>query len=395
MAVLSLAPTPPANAFVARAAVDEEQPRLPLDLWFCRGCGHVQLLDVVDPCELFSDYVYESGTSPVFVSHFEDYAAEVHQRLGLQAGDLVVDVGSNDGTLLRAFARLGLRVLGVDPAENLARRATESGIETLHAFFGPELAARVRERYGAARAVTANNVFAHSDDLGGVLEGVRTLLAPDGAFVFEVSYLLDVIEKLLFDTIYHEHVSYHSVQALVPFLDRHGLSLVDVKRIDTHGGSLRGYARPAGTPGQVSPSVAELVEAERRAGLDRPETFRAFGSRVDRLGQELRGLLTELRSEGHTVAGFGAPAKATTLMHHFGLGPELVDFVVDDSPLKQGLYTPGFHLPVLPTSAIYERRPDYLLVLAWNFAPSIMANHRRFSEGGGHFIVPLPSLHVV
>lgn len=392
--VLSLAPTPPANAFVPRAALQEEQRRLPLDLWFCQGCTHLQLLDVVDPVELFRHYVYASATSPVFVAHFEGYARDIASRFQLEADDLVVDIGSNDGTLLSFFQARGQRALGVDPAEEIAAQASSAGIETVCAFFTPALARLLRDQFGAAKVVTANNVFAHVDDLSACLSGVRSLLSEDGVFVFEVSYLLDVYEQMLFDTIYHEHLDYHSVISLVPFFERHGMRLIDVTQVSTHGGSLRGIAVPAASDRPVLPTVSVLIAREQAAGLDHAATFQRFGARIDELGAALLTLLRQLRSDGRTVAGFGAPAKATTLMHHFGIDGDLIDFVVDDSPLKQGLYTPGFHIPVVPSQAIYDERPDYLLVLAWNFAPSIMANHRRFAEAGGRFIVPLPRLEV-
>jgi SAM-dependent methyltransferase len=392
--VVSLAPTPPANAFVTADALGEAQPCLPLELWFCEECAHVQLLDVVEPGELFNNYVYTSGTSQVFRSHFEAYAHAIMERFSIDAGNLVIDIGSNDGTLLSSFKASGHRVLGIDPAEDIARRASAGGIETVCSFLTGELAQQVRSHYGPARVVTANNVFAHIDDLSSAVDAVRMLLADDGVFVFEVSYLADVYEQLLFDTIYHEHLDYHSVLPLVPFFARHGLRLVDALRVDSHGGSLRGFVVPADHPHPVEPSVAALVEHERALGLDRADTFKLFGSRIDRRASDLMGQLRRLRSEGRTIAGFGAPAKATTLMHHFGLDGRVIDYVVDDSPLKQGLYTPGLHIPVLPTSAIYESPPDYLLILAWNFAESIMANHQPFSSGGGHFIVPLPELAV-
>lgn len=393
--VIALAPSPPANAFVPASALHEPQPKFPLDVWFCRGCGHVQLLDVIDPAVLFRDYVYTSGTSPVFVGHFRRYADEIVGRFGLESGDLVVEIGSNDGTLLRFFQQNGHRVLGVDPAVDIARRATDAGIETIPAFFTPSLAQEIRERHGGGRAVVANNVFAHIDDLSSVVEGVRTLLTPDGVFVFEVSYLLDVFQKTLFDTIYHEHLDYHTAKPLIPFFARHGLRLFDAERVETHGGSLRGYAGFDRGPHETTDRLGRLIDLEHRAGLDRPEAYQDFSARIDHLGEELLELLRNLRGDGARIAGFGAPAKATTLMHHFSLGPDLLDFIVDDSPMKQGLYTPGYHIPVMPSSAIYERRPDYLLILAWNFADAIVQNHRDFGQTGGRFIVPLPELKVL
>ncbi len=393
--VLSLTPTPPANAFVTVDALDTLQECFPLDLHLCGACGHLQLLHVVDPSLLFSDYVYVSGTSPSFVAHFEDYATHVIETYRLPPEALVVDIGSNDGTLLRFFQQAGMAVQGVDPARDIARAASEAGIETLNAFFDAVLAAQIREEKGAAAVVTANNVFAHIDDLAGVVAGVRALLDEGGVFVFEVSYLADVLEKTLFDTIYHEHLSYHAVAPLVSFFSHHGMELIAAERIDTHGGSLRGVAQLASGAGEVAESVAACLELEERLGLGRAETFHDFAERIDTLKISLRDLLSGFKAEGQSIAGYGAPAKATTLMYHFGLGPDIIDFIVDDSPLKQGLYSPGLHVPVLPSGAITEQGPDYLLILAWNFAQPIMANNSAFHEAGGRFIIPVPELEVI
>lgn len=387
--VFSLTPTPPANAFVPREKLQVPQAVFPLDLFFCRNCAHLQLLDVVDPALLFRDYVYVSGTSPVFVEHFRRYAAWAIAELGLKVGDLVVDVGSNDGTLLRFFKEAELKVQGVDPAVAIAGQATAAGIPTIPDFFTPETARAIRHEQGPAMLVTANNVFAHADDLDSLVDGVRELLAPEGAFVFEVSYLADVYEKTLFDTIYHEHVSYHSVKPLRAFFLDNGMELIDVRRVDSHGGSLRGVAKLAGGKRTVKPSVAELAALEERLGIDKPETWRAYAERIDEVKEELTKVLSDLRGRGLRVAGFGAPAKATTLMYHFGLGPQAVEFIVDDSPLKQGLFTPGLHVPVLPSAALEEWKPDRLLILAWNFADSIM---KKLPAYKGRFIVPLPKV---
>lgn len=392
--VLSLTPTPPANAFVPASALGQAQPVFPLDVFLCMTCGHVQLLDVVDPRLLFENYVYVSSTSPTFVRHFEAYAQAVNDRFRPSRQAFVVDVGSNDGTLLKAFKNKDFRVLGVDPARDIAARATAEGIETWPEFFTVDLARRIRSERGPATIVTANNVFAHADDLAEIATGVRLLLAPDGVFVFEVSYLVDVYEKTLFDTIYHEHLAYHAVKPLRRFFAKHGMELFAVERVASHGGSLRGFAKLGGGPWPADGSVEALVALEDRLGLDRVETLAGFAARIDRLKQELRSLLASLKAEGKRIAGFGAPAKATTLMYHFGLGPDVVDFIVDDSPWKQGLFSPGLHIPVVAAEAIYRRRPDYLVVLAWNFAASIMEKHSRYAGEGGHFIIPLPKVEI-
>ncbi len=393
--VFSLAPTPLANAFVRREDIDKPQRLYPLDLYFCEQCGHLQLLDVVDPVELYEHYVYVSGTSPVFVKHFSQYADYVIDQFDPPEDGLVVDIGANDGTLLGFFKRRGRRVVGVDPAIEISAQATAAGIPILNEFFTPTLAERIRDEHGSASVITANNVIAHIDDLSGVMLGVRRLLAPTGIFVFEVSYLVDVIEKTLFDTIYHEHLDYHAVGPLVQFFDRCGLQLVEANCVDSHGGSLRGVAQLKGGPRPVGKSVPAATEIEMRMGLGRSEAYRDFAAHVDALKTRLVDLLHALKTQGKRIAGFGAPAKATTLLYHFEIERGVLEFIIDDSPMKQGLYSPGSHIPVVPSQELYRRRPDYVVILAWNFADSIIEKHRAFLDAGGRFIVPLPDLRVI
>ncbi|MBT5939936.1 MAG: class I SAM-dependent methyltransferase [Rhodospirillaceae bacterium] len=392
--VFSLTPTPPANAFIAGDQLDQAQPVYPLDLFFCEECSHLQLLDVVDPAELFRNYVYVSGTSASFVKHFENYAQFSVDRFALSESNLVVDIGSNDGTLLKKFEQKGVNVLGIDPAHAIAEAATKDGIETWPEFFDQKVADRIRKEKGPASLITANNVFAHADDLSGITDSIRSLLTPEGVFMFEVSYLGDVFEKTLFDTIYHEHVAYHSVIPLVNFFSAKGMDFFAAKRIDSHGGSLRGMVQLSGGPHKVDGSITELVDYEKQLKLDKPITWTGYAQKIDALRDELVDLVTGLKNSGKKIAGFGAPAKATTLMYHFDIGPDIIDFIADDSPLKQGLYSPGLHIPVLAGDAIYETQPDYLVLLAWNFAPQIMANHQEYLDGGGHFIVPLPNVRI-
>lgn len=393
--VVRLAPTPPANAFVPASELDKVQERFPLDVFFCEDCAHVQILDVVDPRILFEHYVYVSGTSPVFVRHFEDYAAFVMERFKPTAGGLVLDIGSNDGTLLSFFQMAGMRVLGIDPAQEISAEATARGIPTICGFFGADKGAEIAAEHGKAEVITANNVFAHIDDLSGVVDGVRGLLSPSGVFVFEVSYLVDVFEKTLFDTIYHEHLDYHSVKPLVRFFAAKGMELIEAVRVDSHGGSLRGIAQLKGGPHPVGASVGELVALEERLGLDKAATLSKFAADIEALGAELNALLKRLKAEGRRIGAFGAPAKATTLMYHFGIGPELVDFIIDDSPLKQGLYSPGMHIPVVSSAEGFAKAPDYLVILAWNFAQPIIAKNAAFREKGGKFIIPIPKVEVL
>jgi SAM-dependent methyltransferase len=388
--VVSLTPTPPANGLTTAAQRSMPLPSFPLEVRRCPDCQHLQLADVVEPRLLFQHYLYVSGTSPVMVGHLEEQARAIIRRLSLQAGDLVVEIGSNDGTLLRFFRDAGVKVIGVDPARNLAERANAAGIPTIPEFFTPSLAERIVAEHGPATAVCANHCLAHIDDLSSVIDGVRRLLKPRGELIFEVGYLLDVIQKTLFDTIYHEHLDYHHVAPLVGFFRRHGMTLVRVERQDIQGGSLRGYVRLGVLPEE--PSVAALLSTERDAALDCEDTYRSFRTRIDQRSEELGALLHGLRERGRHVAGYGAPAKATTLLYQFGLDGAMIDYIVDDNPLKRGLFTPGRNIPIEPVSRLYERRPDYTIILAWNFVDSIIMRQQRYAAEGGRFIVPLPDL---
>jgi SAM-dependent methyltransferase len=390
-----LSPTPPANDFRPESSLDQIQETYPLELMLCGDCGHLQLGHVVDPESLFSDYIYVSGTSPSFVAHFDAYAKAVWSMVAGAPDDLVVDIGSNDGTLLKSFRSLGARIRGVDPAQKIADAANQNGVPTIAAFFSSEIAARIIDAEGQARIITANNVCAHIDDLSSVVEDIVALLAPDGIFVFEVSYLMDVIEKTLFDTVYHEHLDYHALKPLVPFLHAHGLHLFHAERIPSHGGSIRVFAAPEASGRKESNELAALLAAEDAKGLSEPGVYADFSRKIRNAGNELSRLIMTARAEGRRIAGYGAPAKATTLMYQFGLKFEDLAYIVDDSPWKQGLYSPGLDIPVVPPTRLTEDPVDDLLILAWNFAEPIIENNRQFLHSGNRFIVPLPTLKVV
>jgi SAM-dependent methyltransferase len=383
--IMTLPATPPANEFVK---TPQDQERFPLDLQLCRDCGHVQLADVVHPDRLFGNYVYVSGTSPVFVRHFEDYAKSVYASSRLSARSHVVDVGSNDGTLLKAFQKLGVaKVTGVDPARSIATQATNEGVPTRIGFFDRNMAAHIRGTEGPADVITANNVFAHADDLHEIARGVRDLLSPEGDFVFEVSYLMDVLEHTLFDTIYHEHLSYHSVKPLIPFLAACGLHVYDAMRVQTHGGSVRVYASRARK--HPTSRLHEIVAAEVAAGIQTRAAFDTLYLDIAKKGEILRKRIKDAKAAGKRICGFGAPAKLTTLMYALGLDASDFEFVIDDSPLKQGLLTPGMNIPVCSSSALYERNSEICVVFAWNFFDAITAKHANWSGAGGVFVNPL------
>lgn len=395
ISVLKLQSTPPANEFVTEDQLEINQHIFPLELYFCNSCNHIQLLDVVNPSILFEDYVYVSGTSPVFVNHFKEYANNIIERFNPDKNFLIIDIGSNDGTLLKFFKNNKFQVLGIDPAKNISSNASKNGINTITDFFTSELANKIKKEYKKASIITANNVFAHADNLKDIVLGIRNLLSPDGVFIFEVSYLVDVLEKNLFDTIYHEHLSYHSVGPLKSFFLENGLEMISAERINTHGGSLRGYVQLKNASRKNDGTVEELIKYENKIGLNEAKTYLNFSKNINNLKIELLNLLQLIKSEGKKVAGFGAPAKATTLMYQFGINKKYIDFIIDDSPLKQGLYSPGLKIPVMSSDAIKLKKPDYLIILAWNFYESIIKKNNEFIMQGGKFIVPLPNLLVI
>lgn len=393
--VIKLEETPPANAFVNEEELYIKQKKYPLELFFCEDCNHLQLSTVVDPKKLFEKYVYVSGTSNVFVKHFEKYADFIIKKYSPKKESLIIDIGSNDGTLLGFFKSRGYKILGVDPAKKIAKNATAKGIQTIASFFNKDLTKKIIKDFGKATIITANNVFAHSNELDEIIDSVKLLLNEEGLFIFEVSYLIDVYEKSLFDTIYHEHLAYHSVKPLKAFFDKHNMELIDVIRIDTHGGSIRGIVQNKKGPREVNTSVEELIKLENNLGFSDSKTFKDFSNKISKIKKELKELLISFKKEGKSIAGFGAPAKATTLMYQFGFNKDLIDFIVDDNPLKQNTFTPGIHIPVVSSQVIKERKPDYLLILAWNFSESIIKNHSYFSAQNGKFIVPLPQIKII
>lgn len=396
-AVLELGAQPFANSFLTADEVADVEAgrrverRLALDLHLCEACGLVQISDSPTPGEIFSQYLYFSGTSDLIHRHAE-HLAETDAPDG--PSRFVVEIASNDGTVLSAFQRRGCRVLGVEPAENVAAVARERGIETCNEFFRAALGRELRARYGPADRVLARHVFAHVPDAAGVLAGVRELLAPDGRFLIEAPYALHLLERTEFDTIYHEHLTYLAVAPLARLLEREGLVLLDVRPYDIHGGSLVYVIAHAGQ-GSPRPSVAEALEHEARVGLGQRAAWEAFAARVHELAARLRALLSELRAGGARIAAYGAPAKGNTLLGFAGIGAETIEFLADRSPWKQGRYSPGAHIPVRGPEALLAERPDYALLLAWNFEAEILEQQREYRRGGGRFVRPIPWPEVI
>jgi SAM-dependent methyltransferase len=391
---LDLGETALANKFRTAAELHEPEPRFPLEVGFCRSCGHVQLMRFVPPDAMFEDYLYVSAASDTLKAHLHDLSDVVVSRERLGRDDLVVDIGCNDGTLLGGFARHGVRTLGVDPAKNLAALAGMNGTERFVGFFGEETAPEIVARWGRASAITATNTFPHIPDLHGFVRGIDTVLSDDGVFVIEAHYLVDMLEQHAFDTIYHEHVSYWALGPMTRLFEEHGLQVVDAERLPIHHGQLRVTVARAG---RRAPSgrVAATLAAERAGGIDTLERLEAFAAATRKIKADLRQLLEELRADGKRVVGYGAPAKGNTLIGFLELGPETVAYIADRSSLKQGRYTPNAPIPVVPPEQLLEDQPDYVLLLAWNFAEEILEQQTEYRARGGRFIVPVPDVHVV
>ena len=367
----------------------------PLDVYFCEDCSLVQLLDVIAPQVLFRDYIYVTGTSTTMADHNMAYARDVVDRLGLQPGQLVVEIASNDGSLLRCFASHAVDTLGIEPARNIAAMARAAGTETLEEFFSTRVAAEVRATRGPASAVVANNVLAHANETRDFLLGCRELLGPGGRVIVEVPYLGSLLDNLEYDTIYHEHLCYFSASALIRLYESADLAIERIEQVPVHGGSIRIWAGRAEELAGHGAQVLDLARAEQREHLTEFGRYREFARSVEENRAALRALIAETRAGGHTVAGYGAPAKGNTLLNYCGIGTDWLPYTVDKSPLKVGKLTPGMHIPVRPVQTLIEEQPDYVLILAWNFASEIIAQEDEYRSRGGRFIVPIPTPRVI
>lgn len=391
---LSLGKLPLPDALLRPERLDEPEPRFPLDVAFCADCTLVQILDEVPPQQLFVDnYLYFSSYADALVDHARTHARSLVEQRGLGRDSLVVELASNDGYLLRHFVELGVPVQGIDPAPDQAAAARAVGVPTIEEFFGIELARRLRAERGPADVIIANNVMAHVPDLNGFVAGMALLVANDGVITVENPYVRDLVTNVEFDTIYHEHFCYFSCTAVDALARRHGLWLNRVEEFpDLHGGTLRWTLGPRE---QRHPSVDRYLQAEAESGLVRAAYYADFAARVEHVRKALRSLLQDLRGEGARIAAYGAAAKGSVLLNACDLGPELLDYVVDRNPWKQGLCMPGVHLPVRDPSVLLDDVPDYVLLLAWNFRDEILRQQVAYRQAGGRFIVPVPEPEVI
>ena len=394
--VVDLGLSPLCESYVPAEKLGAMEAFYPLHVRVCAECLLVQIPEFVPPDDIFTEYAYFSSYSSAWLKHAEDYVGMISERLALDAGSSVVELASNDGYLLQYFVRRGIPSLGIEPAANTARAAAEKGVETLVRFFGRGLAEELRAAGRQADLVIGNNVLAQVPDLNSFVAGIRVLLKPTGTATLEFPHLLRLIEGNQFDTIYHEHFSYFSLLATERILAAHRLTLFDVEELWTHGGSLRVYVRPAEDSSRpVSPRVTALREAERAAGLHRPESYARFQERVRETKRKLLSLLIDVKRHGKRIAGYGAPGKGNTLLNYCGIGPDFLDFTVDRNPYKQGRFLPGTHVPIHAPEHLAREKPDYIFILPWNLKDEIVAQLRDARTWGARFIVPIPEPEIL
>jgi SAM-dependent methyltransferase len=390
-----LGSSPLANAYLTATQLEEPEPFYPLRVYVCESCFLVQLPQVVSPAEMFQDYAYFSSYSDSWLRHARTYAEQMIDRFDLDSASKVVEIASNDGYLLRHFKEHRVPVLGIEPAANVAAAAQEAGIVTLVEFFGLDSARRLRADGEEADLLVGNNVLAHVPDLTGFVAGLKILLKPGGVVTMEFPHLLRLIESGEFDTIYHEHLFYFSLLAVERVFALAGLTLFDVEELPTHGGSLRIYARHTeGDSKPVYSAVHELRAREREAGLERLDVYGSFDERAREVKRSLLEFLIRASRAGKSIVGYGAPAKGNTLLNYCGIRRDFLDYVVDRSPHKQGLFLPGTHLPILDPDAVSETKPDYLLILPWNLRDEIMEQMSHVRAFGCRFVVPIPETAV-
>jgi len=384
-----------ADNFLNISQLNEPETFFPLSVVFCRDCGLFQLSYVVSPELMFNkDYLYDSSTTQTGRNHFTSMAHSLCNRFNFTQGSLAIDVGSNAGVLLSGFKSKGLKVLGIEPSSKVAEISIKKGIETIVDFFSIKLTKQILDNYGKASIITGTNVFAHIDDLNDFLQTVNQLLTENGIIVIEAPYLINLIENLEYDTIYHEHLSYLSLKPMILFFEKFGLEVFDVEMHEIHGGTMRYFIGRNGTYSKTK-NIQYYLNLEKEKRIYSESGLATFAKKVHDHRNELVNLLHEIKKKGKRVVGISAPAKGNTLLNYCKIGPELLDYVTERNPLKIGKFTPGMHIPVYSDDVLVENNPDYALILAWNFADEIIKNNKEYQTKGGKFIIPIPKPKII
>ena len=389
---LNLGNHPPPLNFVTKERLLDRNEAFPLQVFFCSNCGLVQLGDAVDPKIMFKEYLYTSGISTAFRTHLESFTEKLVERFSPNKDDLVIDIASNDGTLLQFFKNSGLRVLGVEPS-NIADIAKENGIQTVNDFFNEEVAKQILDENGQAKIITITNAFAHIKDLDSLMNGIKILLKEDGVFVSESQYLVDIIEKLEYDTIYHEHLRYYCLKPLIQLFEKYNMEVFDCERISSHGGSIRVYASLKGKFTK-SDNVKNIIDYEDKLKLSEIETYQAFAKKIYENKNKLIALLSKIKADGHNIVGISAPARSSTILNFCNINSENLDYIAEKSTLKFGKFTPGSHIKVVDDNQLVIDQPDFALLLSWHLSDSIVAKIR--DDGfKGKIILPLPEPKII
>ena len=392
--VIPLEKIPLTEKYINETKLDDPHELYPIDIFMCLDCSHVQLLDVINPDILWDDFTFRTGQAQVIIDHMKDVAQKTCYQYNIKKNSLIIDVGSNDGTLLQGFKDNGMKVLGIDPAKDIALEAIKAGIPTLPEFLTMRLANKIIKEYGKADVVACFNSFGHADNMNELMAGISNMVAPDGIFVFEVSYLVDIIDNLLLGTFIHEHLCHYSIIALVQFFKRHGMELIEVERVPLQGGSLIGTVQHIGGPHSIKQSVTELHNYEKTRGFDSPKIIESFSRRLDKLVIEFNNLILKWKNNGEEIAGYGAARSNPTLLAQFKIGNK-ISFIVDDHPQKVNLYTPGDKIKVIPTKELIKRMPKYTIILAWIHAEHIISKSHEYLKKGGNFILLFPEIQII
>ena len=392
--ILDLGEQPPSNSFIDKNELNSLESKFPLRLFWCKDCYLVQLLDIVDKEYLFKNYFYMTSASKPIVEHFKKYAQDVFQEFLQKDDSFVVEIGSNDGSLLKEFKKLGASILGIEPATNLSELANQSNITTKNTFFSSQVSKEIiKSRH--ASVVIANNVIAHIEDLQDLMSGIKTLIGNHGVFIFEVPYLVDLIKNLEFDTVYHEHLSYFSILPLLKLVKQFGLEIFDIRKQSVHGGTLRIFVSKQNNF-EVSSSIDDFINSEYELGLDKNLIYDSFSEKIKKLKIQLKELLVELKKENKSLFGYGASAKGNVLLNYCKIDNTILDFIIDTTPIKQGKYTPGTHIPVYsPDKILDEGDGSIALLLAWNYKSQILAKENQFRANGGKFLLPIPQPELI